>query len=48
MGVFMEEFKAWLEKKDVHPEWVGIPGKSLRSIDPESFDETLKKLEKIL
>ena len=48
MGVFMEEFKDCLDKIDVHPVWVGIPGKSLRSIDPESFDKSLKKLEKIL
>lgn len=48
MGVFMEEFKACLERIDVHPAWVGIPGKSLRSIDPASFEETLRKLEKIL
>ena len=48
MGVFMEEFKACLETIDVHPAWVGIPGKSLRSIDPGSLNVTLKKLEKIL
>ena len=48
MGVFMEEFKACLETIGVHPAWVGIPGKSLRSIDPPSFDATLEKLEKIL
>jgi predicted secreted protein len=47
-GVFMEEFQAALEKIDVRPEWVGIPGKSLRTIRPESFDETLRKLEKLL
>jgi predicted secreted protein len=29
-GVFMEEFKTALENISVHPEWVGIPGKSLR------------------
>ena len=48
MGVFMEEFKTCLDKIDVHPAWVGIPGKSLRSINPKSFKETLKKLKKIL
>jgi len=47
-GVFMEEFKSCLEMLDVHPAWVGIPGKSLRSIDPCTFDGALKKLEKIL
>lgn len=48
MGVFMEEFKTLLEKMDVHSEWVGIPGKSLRSIKPELFDEVLNRLDKIL
>jgi predicted secreted protein len=48
MGVFMEEFKTCLAAIDAHPEWIGIPGKSLRSNDPESLDATLKKLEKIL
>ena len=47
-GVFMEEFKSCLDRIGVHPAWVGIPGKSLKSIDPSSFDQTLKKLEKIL
>ena len=48
MGVFMEEFKSALDKISVRPLWVGIPGKSLRSIDPGSFDKTLKELDKIL
>jgi len=48
MGVFMEEFQACLERIDIHPHWLGIPGKSLRSIDPNSFDSFLKKLDKIL
>jgi len=47
-GVFMEEFKTSLDNIGVHPEWVGIPGKSLRSIWPESFKETLERLDKIL
>ena len=47
-GVFMEEFKAGLEKMGVYPSWIGIPGKSLRSLNPESFDDTLEKLGKIL
>ena len=48
MGVFMEEFKKALEKIGVRPSWIGIPGKSLRSIDPDSFDFILKKLDKTL
>jgi predicted secreted protein len=47
-GVFMEEFETALEKIDVHPEWVGIPGKSLRNLRPESFEETLHILDELL
>ena len=47
-GVFMEELKAALENIGIHPEWVGIPGKSLRSRQPESFKETLDRLERLL
>jgi predicted secreted protein len=48
MGVFMEELKACLDESNIHPAWIGIPGKSLRSLDEASFAETLEKLEKIL
>jgi predicted secreted protein len=48
MGVFMEEFKSTLAKINVHPEWIGIPGKSIRTLKPESFEETLNKLAKLL
>ncbi len=48
MGVFMEEFKTCLAAIDARPAWIGIPGKSLRSNEPESFDATLKKIDKIL
>lgn len=47
-GVFMEEFKTSLDKINIHPQWIGIPGKSLRSIKPESFEETLKKLDQLI
>lgn len=47
-GVFMEEFRKALEKIDVYPGWIGIPGKSLRSIKPDSFEQTLRVLEKLL
>lgn len=47
MGVFMEEFKTALSKIRVQPLWIGIPGKSIRSLKPESFENTLKKLDKI-
>jgi predicted secreted protein len=47
MGVFMEEFKTSLAGMGVDPDWIGIPGKSIRSLKPESFEKTLKKLDKI-
>ena len=47
-GVFMEEFKKALDGINVHPEWIGIPGKSLRGIRPNSFEETLHTLDKLL
>lgn len=47
-GVFMEEFEASLETLHVHPNWVGIPGKSIRSIKPDIFGEVLRKLKKTL
>jgi len=48
MGVFMEEFKTSLSKINIHPEWIGIPGKSIRELKPEVFDEILNKLDKII
>ena len=48
MGVFMEEFKKLLEEEGINPMWIGIPGKSLRSLDPSIFEETLDKLKKLL
>lgn len=48
MGVFMEEFKPSLEKKEIRPHWIGIPGKSTRTINPKIFEETLFKIREIL
>jgi hypothetical protein len=47
-GVFMEEFMKALNKHNIAPEWIGIPGKSIRSLDPNAFDRILKRLETIL
>ena len=47
-GVFIEEFRSSLANIDVLPEWIGIPGRSIRSIKPESFGKTLHKLDRIL
>ncbi len=48
MGVFMEELKQSLEQKGIRPHWIGIPGKSIRTIDPKSFEETILKIKTIL
>ena len=48
MGVFIEEFKSSLKKKNIHPKWLGIPGKSIRSIKPETFNLTLNELDNLL
>lgn len=47
-GVFMEEFMTALERSGIRPLWLGIPGKSIRSREPESFDRILAKLETLL
>jgi len=47
-GVFIEEFRASLQNNNISPEWIGIPGKSIRSLEPESFGVTLQKLKNIL
>ena len=47
-GVFVEEFQAALQKYGISPEWIGIPGKSIRCFEPESFEKTLQKIESIL
>ncbi|MFQ6123913.1 MAG: CD3072 family TudS-related putative desulfidase [Candidatus Heimdallarchaeota archaeon] len=44
-GVFMEELEKEMGEKDIFPVWVGIPGKSIRSTDPESFQKTLAQLK---
>ena len=48
MGVFIEEFKSSLGNINLYPEWIGIPGKSIRSLKPETFDQTLQRLDKLL
>lgn len=48
MGVFIEELKKLLEDEGIYPEWIGIPGKSIRSIDPASFNRAINKLKEIL
>lgn len=47
-GVFMEEFKPALDKIHTYPEWIGIPGRSLRSIDLEIFNKTLQAINDLI
>ena len=47
-GVFMEEFKVSLEENHISTIWIGIPGKSIRSLNPEIFSDTMQKLNNIL
>jgi len=47
-GVFFEEFEKVLDEMKIHPEWIGIQGKSLRSLNPESFQKTLDRIDNIL
>jgi len=44
-GIFMEELEKEMGENNIFPTWIGIPGKSIRSIDPESFQKTLARLE---
>jgi predicted secreted protein len=47
-GVFMEELKRILKENGIQTSWIGIPGKSIRTINPGSFEKTLKRIETIL
>ena len=47
-GVFMEEFQNSLKGAGISPQWIGIPGKSLRTLRPKCFGETLQRMEKVL
>jgi predicted secreted protein len=47
-GVFMEEFKPALDKIHAHPDWIGFPGKSLRSNEPDIFDKALQTINDLI
>ncbi len=47
-GVYMEELEKEMRKNEIYPEWIGIPGKSIRARDPEAFKKTLTDIEKKL
>ena len=47
-GIFMEELEKEMSEKGIFSAWIGIPGKSIRAIDPESFQKTLVQLKNLL
>jgi predicted secreted protein len=48
MGIFMEGLKKILEENGIQTNWIGIPGKSIRTLNPASFEKALEKIEAIL
>ena len=48
VGVFMEELQKELAKVKINTKWIGIPGKSLKSRNPEIFEKTLTKIEELI
>ena len=48
MGVFMEEFRRELEERGIRTEWVGLPGKSLKSIHPHMYAEALDRISRLV
>ncbi len=46
-GVYMEELESLLESEGIHPEWIGVPGFSMKKAFPEMFQETLQKIESL-
>lgn len=47
-GVFMEELEKSMNKEPIRPQWIGIPGKSLRSRAPDAFGKVLEKIRQKL
>lgn len=43
-GVYMEELEKRLERMGIRPMWIGVPGKSLKKVYPDMFQETLRKI----
>jgi len=46
-GVYMEELEKQLDEEDIFPEWIGVPGVSMKKAFPDMFDETLKKIKEL-
>ena len=44
-GVFMEELEKALAAEGIRPKWIGVPGRSLKKIFPEMFQETLRTIQ---
>lgn len=41
-GVFMEELEKALAAEGIMPKWIGVPGKSLKRVFPEMYEETIQ------
>lgn len=44
-GVYMEEIEKLLDEEGIKPQWIGVPGVSMKKAFPEMFKETLEKIE---
>ncbi len=45
-GVFMEELREEFEKRGIETKWIGLPGKTLRELDPQRYDK-MKVIEEL-
>lgn len=48
MGVFMEELRKELNKLSINTKWIGLPGKTLKKLNPNLYDKALSELENAL
>ena len=43
-GVYMEELEKLLKAEGIETKWIGVPGKSLKEVFPDMFEETLRRI----
>ena len=43
-GVYMEELEKLLDEEGIDPAWIGVPGKSTKTVFPEMFEATIQKI----
>jgi predicted secreted protein len=46
-GVYMEELEKQLNDLNITPQWIGVPGVSMKKACPGMFEETLKKISEL-